>query len=188
MTAFPCDEKREFMNGLGSKVTLLSVKTITVNKTRPNNTNTYTAGDVFNSSTSAGTVFTFENCAYRVGGEGVITKAKIIESCNQSSLYPRFELFLFSVAPAAANIAYDADPFAPTDAELLNLVGIIPFSTSYEAKAGSGDTGSSVHVSDNVHIPFNCATASADLYGGLVIRNAYVPIASSTVSVSLSIL
>ncbi len=188
MTDFPADQKREFLNQFGCAVTLLSVKTVSVTKTRPSNGDTYTAGDAVSESTTAGTVFTFENCAYRKGGEGVITKARIIDSCNQSSLYPRFELFLFSVAPVAANVAYDADPFAPSDAELLNFVGVIPFPATYEAKTGTGNTGSCVHVSDNIHIPFNCAAGSADLYGALVVRNAYIPVTGESFKASLSIL
>ena len=179
------DQKREFHNRYNENVTVNGVKTVSASHTRPNDTNTYASGDVLNNSTTVGAVLTFSNCAYRVAGEGVITRAKITDSSNQSSLYPRFELWLFHTAPGADN---DNAVFTPTDAELLNVIGVIPFPSDFEGMAGAGDTGNSLHVSGNVHLPFNCAAADADLYGVLVVRNAYVPIALESFKVELEIL
>lgn len=179
------DQKREFHNRYNENVTVNGVKTVSASKTRPSDTTTYASGEVLNESDSAGTVWTFSNCAYRVAGEGVITRAKITDSSNQSSLYPRFELWLFHTSPAADN---DNAAFTPTDAELLNVVGIIPFPIDYEGTTGAGDTGNSIHVSGNVHLPFNCAAADANLYGVLVLRNAYVPISAEAFKIELEIL
>lgn len=171
-------EKRVFKNAYDNLVTLQSVKTVSVTKTRPNNTTPYTAGDVVNEDAASGTNWTLENAAYREGGEGVITKAMVIDSSDQSALYPDFELFLFSVAPTADN---DNAAFSPTDAEMLNLIGVIDITNSY---AGSGN---SVHISDDIRLPFNCASGDANIYGVLVVRNAYVPTAQEVFKLVLNI-
>lgn len=157
-----------------------------VSKTRPADTTAYTAGDVINESTSAGTVFTFTNCTRAEGGSGRIAKVLIDDSANQTTKL-QAELWLFDTAPAAATIGYDNAAFSPTDAEAQTVVAIIPVSTSFVGNAGSGASGNANYTSGQVYVPFKCASASTTLYGVLVARNAYTPVSSEVFNVRLFI-
>ncbi len=149
-------------------------------KTRPNNTDTYAAGEVINESTSAGTVMTFENCVREPGGSGVIGKVMIDDSIS-ATLKLLCELWLFDTAPAAATIGYDNAAFAPTDAEMQTVVAVVPVSVSFVGGANV------LLTSGAVNNPFKCAAGSKTLYGVLVTRNAYVPAANEVFNTRIHI-
>lgn len=157
---------------------------ITAAKTRPNDTTTYAAGEVVNESDSAGTGWTFSSCTRVNGGSGILQGATLIDSANQT-LKGSFELWLFRNAPAADN---DNAVFTPTDAELLDVVAVVPFSSVYVGDATSGAGGNCVHFSQPVSIPFVCDSDDTALYGVLVVRNAYVPVANEVITINLKIL
>lgn len=156
--------------------------TTSTSVTRPANTTAYTAGDVVGD----GSVLTFAHAAARPGEPGVIQQA-IITSSAYVATAPDLELWLFDTTVTA-----DADnaAFTPTDAELSTLVGIIDFATANwaigDATAGVG--GNHVCVAANLGIPFNPAIGAGDLFGVLVVRNAYVPISAEVFNVRLQIL
>lgn len=157
---------------------------ITATKTRPSDTTAYAAGDVLNESDSAGTGWTFSSCARLNGGSGIIQGATLIDSANQTTK-GSFELWLFRNAPAADN---DNAVFTPTDAELLDVVAVIPFSTVYVGDATSGANGNCVHLSQPVSIPFVCDSDDTALYGVLVVRNAYTPVSAEVITINLKML
>lgn len=161
-------------------------KVSTDSKTRPNDTNAYTAGDTINESTSAGTVLTFTNCVRFEGGSGAIGKVTIDDSANVATKL-QCELWLFDTAPAAATIGYDNAAFAPTDAEMQTVAAVIPISTAYVGTSTSGAGGNAFLTSGVVNIPFKCASSSTTLYGVLVARNAYVPVANEVFKVRIHI-
>jgi len=154
--------------------------------TRENDTTTYTAGDVMAASTTAAVALVFEASAYQSGGSGIIQSATIIDGAYQA-LGLAADLFLFNAEPAS--FGNDNAAFTPTDAELQTLVGIVKF-TSTDWSGGnltSGATGNAVQLV-TASIPFKCANDRSKLYGVLVARNAYIPIASSPFFIRLHIL
>ncbi len=156
--------------------------TVAVSKTRPNDTNAYAAGDVINESTSAGTVFTFSNCARFTGGSGIINKATIDDGAYVATTL-QSELWLFS---ATVGVDNDNAVFTPTDAELATRVAVIPIGTAYVGDATAGVGGNVALTSGVVNESFKC-NADAHLYGVLVARNAYVPVTNETFNVTLYI-
>ena len=153
--------------------------------TRPANTIDYTAGDVVSTVTDAH--FTFVDAA-RPGTQnkqlgGSIATARLHSSANVATKMDA-ELWLFhtDIAEVADNSA-----FAPTDAEMLTLVGVIDFATA-NWKAGiatAGAAGNAVCEAFNLGLAFKSATTT--LYGQLVVRNAYVPVSGEVFTAELVI-
>jgi len=142
--------------------------------TRPNDTTAYTAGDVV--ADTPGTRFTFSGLPISTGQGGMIQTVVVIDSVVAATP-PDLELWLFDadVAAIADNAA-----FAPTDAELLNLVGIVTLATASFKKG----TVNQACVSQNL----GCSFKSDILYGVLVVRNAYTPTANEVFKVVLSVI
>lgn len=169
----------------GGRVALAGgvTKLVSASKTRPANTTQYASGDVINESDTAGTGWTFSSVARTTGSSGVIARAQIIDSANQATTLS-CELWLFTASPAADN---DNAAFTPTDAELADLVGIIPISTARVGDATSGAGGNLVLDSGEIAVPFVCEASATALYGVLVARNTYTPVSGESFTVVLSI-
>lgn len=152
--------------------TVMRGRTISANFTRPSDTTTYAAGDVVCNSTSAPVIMTFRGAAKE--GVGSIQQAICIDSANVTTK-PDLELWLFGTAPTMDN---DNAVFTPTDAELRALLGVIPFPTaSFKVgDATSGAGGNSICDVQTLNIQINTSYVSNDIYGVLVVRNAYVPV------------
>lgn len=155
--------------------------------TRPNDTTTYAAGEVM-AATGTSSPMTFNACARGKGGGGYVIGANLIDGANQT-LKLDADLFLFSEAPAT--YGNDNAAFTPTDAELLECVGVIHFAAG-DFKSGDGTSGANGNAycqSDmDRPVPFVCENDDNALYGVLVARNAYVPIASSPFYVNLQVI
>jgi hypothetical protein len=151
---------------------------------RPDNTTQYTAGDVVNSDTPAS--LTFSNVARIEGGTGIVVDAILIDTANQATK-GSFELWLFTAAPALDN---DNAAFTPTDAELVFLAGVIQFSTAFVGTATVGTDGNAIFMAERTYLPisFECSPSGTSLYGVLVVRNAYTPIALETFTVLLKVI
>jgi len=156
---------------------------VSASKTRPADTTAYTAGDAINDSTSAPTVFTFNECVRFEGGSGVIARVMIDDSAAQSTKLSA-ELWLFDTTYTPDN---DNAAITPTDAEMQTVVAVIPVSTSYVGDATSGAGGNVLLTSGVVNVPFKCASGSKALYGMLVARNAYTPVSAEVFNVRLHI-
>lgn len=163
---------------------------VTVSRTRPADTAAYSAGDAVMDSTSSPTVMTFASCARHNNGAGKIESAILIGSEKQVTL-PELELWLFDTTFTPDN---DNAAFTPTDAEMLTLVGVINFHGSAAAAdqvfEGTG-SGNCVYypkpTARNLPIYFKCGASAQDLYGCLVIRNAYTPVSAEVFTVRLGI-
>lgn len=155
-----------------------------VSVTRPANTTAYTIGDVIGTASSA--TLTIPNSSFGEFDAGIIQQA-IVSSSAYVSPAPDLELWLFDsvVADIVDNAA-----FAPTDAELATLVGIIEFPTAdwKSGNATSGAGGNAVCVADNVSLPFNTKKGTSKLYGVLVARNAYVPVSGEIFTLRLQVI
>lgn len=156
---------------------------VSASKTRPNDTTTYASGEVVNESASAGTNWTFSNCARVAGGSGTIMKVHLDDSALQTLRF-QGELWLFDAAPTADN---DNAVFTPTDAEQQTVVAVIPLGIQYAGDATSGAGGNCLVTSGVVNEPFKCAAGSTTLYGVLVVREAYIPVAQEVFNIRLFI-
>lgn len=147
---------------------------------RPADTNTYAAGDVIATSTSAPVAKTI-TVARVAAGTGLLMNAMLIDSAAPA-LAGEFEAWLFHTAPALDN---DNATFTPTAAELLNLVCVIPFTSSLSYVGTS--SGNRVYQSEAIYRNFVCAAASQVLTWVLVARNAYIPVSAETFTLQLSV-
>lgn len=177
--------------GDGSIIALLKrirtilTETIIVNGsfTRPADTTAYAAGDVASDSTSAPTVITFTNVASQNNGGGVIVSAELIDSANQATK-GIFELWLFDTTVTPDN---DNAVFTPTDAELATLVGVIPFDVSYVGDVTAGADGNAIYQAQHLNLPFKAGASSRNLFGVLVVRNAYTPVSAESFVIRLAV-
>jgi hypothetical protein len=139
--------------------------------TRLDNTTTYAAGDV------VGTILEFPDADRPFLRGGEIRSAVCIDSSNVATK-PDLELMLFSAT--ISDLDADNVAFSPTDAQTLTFVGSFMFATaSFKATDASA-----VCTTANIGIAFDCQK----LWGVLIARNAYEPIALETFTVVLNIL
>jgi hypothetical protein len=130
----------------------------------------YAAGDV------VGGLLTFENAAREAGAGGLVVGITIVDDAGQDS---EMELWLFNAQPDA--IADNA-PFAPTEADLHDLAGII--STSDGAWRAAG-TPSANYVSEYFRYD---PDSGMSLYGFLVDRTGGTLAATDDITVILHVL
>ena len=142
---------------------------------RPDNTTGYAAGDVISEETT-NDHFIFTQCLREAGMTGTIDWVRLISSANVATkLDAELWLFKADIAEVADNSA-----FAPTDAEMLTLVAVIPLpSTEWYVGTVTGGAGGNAVVEAN-KIAKTFQSTSKNLYGQLVARNAYAPIAEET--------
>ncbi len=159
-------------------------KTVSASVTRPSDTTTYAAGDAVTNSTSAPSVMTFDAVARANAGNGVIIGAVLIDSANQT-LKGQFELWLFDTTFTPDN---DNSAFTPTDAETETIIGVIPFNSWFVGDATSGAGGNAVCHVQGLSIPFTCGGAVDDIFGLIVVRNAYVPVSAEKFTVRLQVI
>ena len=161
--------------------------------TRPANTDAYAAGDVI-SAVTTNAHFTFGTAlsGAMVGDQkklgrpgflsGAINALRLHSSANQATKLDA-QLFLFhtDITAVADNAA-----FAPTDAEMLTLVGVIDipsYSWSVGAAAAGAD-GNAVAEIKNIDLPY-ITGVTGQLFGQLVARNAYVPVSGEMLTIDL---
>lgn len=154
----------------------------TASFTRPANTTTYAAGQVVANATSAASVLTFTNCGLANGGVGFINSITITDIAVQT-LKPAFQLWLFNTAPTTT--INDAQTWNPSATEL-NTYNVPGFPVLVSNPAYGSSTGGNLTIS-GLNIPFKCGGSTTSLYGVLVILNAYVPVSSEAIQVTLGI-
>ena len=140
--------------------------------TRPSDTTQYAAGEVI-SAVTTNDHYTFAEMGDPRKLTGQIDRA-IITSSDAAGTLPDLELWLFDteIAEVADNAA-----FAPTDAEILTLVGVLLFPVA-SWKVGLVTTGNSFCEATNT-MPFRYKTGpTLALYGQLVVRNTYTPVSA----------
>ena len=161
----------------------MSYKKVTASVTRPNDTTQYAANDVWANGTPA--ALNFANVVRANDGSNKIVKAMLVDSASQATK-GQFDLWLFDTAPAL-----DADnaPFTPTDAELAALVGIIRFNGAVDGDATSGAGGNAVDFGKTINgfqeLPIRTKVASRSLYGIVVVKNTYTPVAQEVLTFTL---
>lgn len=172
-------------------MTVMDIYRVSDSFIRPNNTTAYAANDGVSDDATTPSPLTFSECSVREGRGGYIQAAKIITSAYTAAGDPGSlagEVWLFDTAPTPAGYNDNAAT-AITDAELLNLVGVIEFDldNGYPGTPTAGTGGNLVLHIDDLQLPFKCAIDDTDLYGIIIARNAYVPIAVEVFTVELFI-
>ena len=161
-------------------------KVVEATVTRPGTTTQYTAGDQVSDSESAPTVITFSDVARVLGGTGYVTGALCIDSAAQATK-ANLRLYLFdtSVTPNNDNAAW-----APSDANLNDCLGFVEFSTWEVGTVTAGADGNCFSVGTMYpdRIGFVCGSTVRDIYGLLVERSTYTPVASEVFTIRLHVM
>lgn len=146
---------------------------VSASYTRPADTNVYAANDALSNATSTThAVLTFSDVGRKNGYTGFIYDVVCVDSGNQSTK-PQLELWLFHTAPTAME---DNAAFDPSDAEVLNCVGIFSFNTWVQGNDTAGAGGNCRSRSDERNVLFTTAATDNDLYGCVKVKNAYTPL------------
>lgn len=137
--------------------------------TRPADTTAYAINDCWSDSTSAPTAggFTLTGLGRVSGGSGVISDLIITSSIDPATLL-QAEIWIFDSAVTAVN---DNAAFAMSDADVLKLVGVVPF-TLLSTVAGSGTN--SYYWASNLNLGYTCV-GTANLRYLIKVKNAYTP-------------
>lgn len=153
---------------------------------RPNDTTTYTAGDVVADSASLPTTMVFKDMVPAAGASGCIQQATIAIAANVAALQPDLQLYLYD---SPFTLQGDNVAFAATNAQIATLVAVIsfPVAAMVVTNAGVGNAGNIICNAQGLVIPFNTTNSDRNLYGHLVVRNAYVPVAVTTFATRLNV-
>lgn len=152
------------------------VQTIGTTITRPSDTNAYAANDTFADSTSAPTTggFTLTGMARASGGVGIIKDA-VISVSGGTAL--QGEIWLFDQAVTAVN---DNAAFTVSDADILNLVGVIPFNCTDTTAANA------ISYVTGLDIGYTCV-GTANLRFLVKVINAPTPASAEVLSVRMKV-
>lgn len=166
----------------GVDVTVGSAVTISRAIARPADTTAYTANDVWATSTSSPTVGgnLLDGIGRVNGSSGQITDITISAPVAPAILL-QGELWIFDDLVTAGN---DNAAFSLSDADLLKLVAIVPF-TLQDTNSSAGN--SAVHI-QGLGIGFTCPAGADDLYFLVKVKNAYVPSSGETLMVRVKAL
>lgn len=151
---------------------------ISVEKTRPADTDNYSANDVISESATngAGTKWTFSN----VGRSGWVTQARVEK--NAGSDTPSLVLFLFSDDPTG-ELDDNAANTNPVYANISNYIGHIDFDAMESLGASTSWTLATPGTGGN--LPLRYITTEDALYGVLATRDAWTPGSGEKITVTL---
>ena len=138
-----------------------------VNITRSANTTTYAANDVMNNGTDTTPLIFAVSRANDL--RGWIVSGMATSDAAQATL-PNVDLMLFS---STFTIAADNAAFAPTNAQMATYLGKIRFSVWVNRGVRAESDG----TLENAFI-FSPASGTTNIYGVLVVQNAYVPVSA----------
>lgn len=136
---------------------------------RPNDTTQYTAGDVFNQSTSIPNLLHFDN----VPQSGIILGINLIDSINAATVL-QSELWLYD-QPVLAGL--DNVAWSTLDGDQLRNFGVVPFVGYVVGGAADGSGQNTIYPSPNLNIPYVLPSGTTSIYAVPVVRNAYTPAA-----------
>jgi hypothetical protein len=117
----------------------------------------YIAGDAL------GGLLTFANAARLSGGSGVISAVTVL--CKTAALVPAIDLYLFNQTMTPTT---DNSPFAPSDGDMANCIGVIPISN------WAAETASSVNsIATRFAVGFPFLLTGTSLFGQMVTRSGF---------------
>lgn len=154
----------------------MQILTIAQSIVRPSDTTQYAAGDVI-----GGAALPFHGFPPLKGAQigAVLQHGVMVSNANQATKLDA-ELWLFSASPT---IAADNVAFAPTDAQMLDFIGIITFPVANwkVSNAGAAALGNAACTTPSIGI-----AVPERVFGVLVARNTYTPVADEAFNVSLT--
>lgn len=123
---------------------------------------------------AVGGLMTFANAARSSGGTCRLEAVQVVDKSQQQG---PMDLILFdrSITAPTDNAAFD-----PTDAELLNVVGVVPFGAGHYADLNDNSVA---HVPAGIPMVLN----GTDLFGVLVARTAFTLVSTSDITVTLTL-
>lgn len=150
---------------------------------RPTNTTAYTVGDVIYPAVPAVPLVQVKALQFKdalpFGSSGFIVEAQLKLLSTQGTELSA-DLYLFTAPLTTTPV--DNEPFAIVANDMINHINTISFPDTV-AEASGGFTRYAVAPSKVV----SAASGSTSLYGILVAKNAYVPIASERIVIQLGI-
>lgn len=156
------------------------VVTVASEVTRPNDVTAYAAGDALSDTTGAAHL-SFGAATRPEMLSGRIIGARMVVGAVDTIAAMDVHLFHTDIATKADNLAW-----APTDTELKTSVGTVSFAAANfkagDATAGAG--GNQIAFLSDLNIPIALTSANT-LFGQIVVRGAYTPIASTPYQVQL---
>lgn len=174
-SASPLPAGEAHIGEVGGKLTQ-----VTVELTRPADTNPYTDGDIVSNSTTATTLLSFAGLARVSGGSGYIVGARI--STDKKSITPRFRIHLFR--QSNPTIAADNAPHKELYADNAKRAGFVDLDGLATAKdATNSDMSRSFKL--DLRIPFTCAAGETGLYVALETLDAFTPNSGQKFNVTL---
>jgi hypothetical protein len=126
---------------------------------------------------------TFAGVVQNNGCKGRISGCQMVDQANQA-VKGVFELWLFTAPPVSPP---DQSAFIPTNTELDTLIAVIPLSTAFVGNSGAGAAGNVVYISPPLDFPFACPTNTSNLFGLLIVRNGYTPVANEVFVITLDV-
>lgn len=151
---------------------------IDVTVTRPDNATQYSANDIIGDVSGDG-IFVIPNAALELGGTGSILNLVLLVSAVEA-VKPNLEVWFFDTRPA---LIADNAPFAITDPEIKRCLGVLDLD------------GVPLETANNLlyrvvsfnPIVFRCLAGSRDLYGALVEKGTYTPVASEVYTLRVGV-
>ena len=140
-------------------------------------TPTISAASIYAAKDAIGGIMTFANAARVSAGGGVIESVTLVDKDQELS---PIDLVLFSAT--VAGTATDNSPFDPTDADLANFIGTVPFLAGDYADF----TDNSAATRSGIGLAYTCAATS--LFGVLVARATPTYTATSDITVILGVI
>ena len=161
-----------FVTGLSNIVAKSKVYSAYPSFTRPNDTNSYSAGDVV--GTSPGANIEFTNMGV-IGEDVFITSVKLrIDVSSIPSGMGSFRLHLFNAAPTAID---DNSPFNLIAADRTKYIDFIDLDTP-------NDFGDTLFISAN-NVNIQTTLVSTSIFGVLETRAAYTPTAQAAKAIKM---
>lgn len=138
-------------------------------------TPTVSSGAVYAAKDNVGGIMTFTSAARASGGSGVVRQVTIADKGQQMAA---LDLVLFSAT--VAGTATDNATFAPSDADLANLLAVVQIG----GMADYQDYSTNSAFSRSVELPYVCAATS--LFGVLVARGTPTYTSTTDIVVTLT--
>ncbi|MDQ1307669.1 MAG: hypothetical protein QG671_3502 [Actinomycetota bacterium] len=151
--------------------------------TRPADTTQYTADDAL--TDALGIPLEFTGCGRLPGGSGLIVDVIARSSANQlATASPTQELHIFIRKPTATA---DNSEWAPTDDDMNNWIGCVALNSWKNGNKTAGAGGNSMVRAGQVNLIYVCAPDITSLWGLVVERGTYTPVASERFSYELGL-
>jgi len=153
---------------------------VTVELTRPGNTDAYGANDVVSNSVSASTLMEFANLARVAGGSGYVVGARL--STDKKSITPRIRVHLFNASNPTVSV--DNANYQEKYADVGKRLGFFDLPAMATA-ADTSNSDMSRAIDMGLRVPFVCADATKSVFALLETLDAFTPANGQKFSLSL---